>query len=87
MKHIVEIPEIYLMQIASAGDMGSGKLLATMRIWAEKECLRLALDKELRQAKLDNLKELRQRVKNSFGEKVTKKAEAIVKELTEELIK
>lgn len=34
----VEIPSSYLLQIAVCGDMGSGKLLKQLQLWAQKEC-------------------------------------------------
>ncbi len=43
----VEIPEPYLLLIAVAGKMGSGELLDSMKFWAEKECVKHGLEKDM----------------------------------------
>ena len=35
----VNIPKYYLLQLAAHGNMGTGKVAAGMRVWAEKRCI------------------------------------------------
>lgn len=68
-KHLIVIPGIYLIQIAACGNMGDGKLMDTMKIWAQRECKELGLDSKVKKVQEGNLNKLRERMKNILGEK------------------
>lgn len=67
-KHTVEIPEFYLLVIATHGNLGSGKVPALMRAWATRECERLGLHDQFVALQKRNLVELRERLKNTLGQ-------------------
>lgn len=68
-KVTVEIPEAYLLHIATYGGMGTGEFSDLMRIWAEKECVRLNLEKRLKEMQLAKLEKLRRDIGYNWGEK------------------
>lgn len=67
-KVTVEIPEPYLLQVAVAGEMGDGHLLASMQAWAEQECVRCGLEQNMRSLMTKRLEEMRLRLKNVIGD-------------------
>lgn len=67
-KHAVEIPEIYLLVLATYGSLGSGKVPKLMQAWATSECERLGLHDQFVALQRRNLVELRERLKNTLGQ-------------------
>ena len=67
-KHAVEIPEFYLLVMATHGNLGSGTVPKLMQTWATKECERLGLHDQLVELRKRNLEKLRQRLQNVLGE-------------------
>jgi len=86
-KYTVEIPEIYLIQIAACGNMGNGKLMNIIKIWAQKECNKLGLEDKVKKAQKDNLKQLRERMKNILGEKGITKVDLALDNMISKLTK
>jgi hypothetical protein len=84
-KHIVEIPELYLIHIAASGKMGTGELLALMRIWAEKECERLGLMPKLREEQKAILKKSHEHLSNALGKENMQKIDTAIEETAQKL--
>lgn len=77
-KHLVEIPDIYLLTIAVHGNMGDGELPDLMRVWATRLCRELGLEKELHQMQDERHAELRKRLQNALGERFVSDVEGVV---------
>jgi len=67
-KHKIEIPEIYLIIIATYGKLGTGETPRIMQLWAKQECERLGLRDKVREMQRRNMVELRQQIKNTLGQ-------------------
>ena len=78
MEHNVDIPEWYLLVIATRGDMGDDDLPGFMQTWAEKECARLGLNEKLREERRENLKRLRERMKKTLGNDLVEEIEECI---------
>ena len=63
----VEIPEEFLLQIATHGNMGTGELADLIRIWAQKECDRNGLSAKVAQMQMEKINELRKSLTNVIG--------------------
>lgn len=66
-KHKIEMPELYLIIIATYGKLGTGDTPRLMQLWAKQECKRLGLTDKLREMQRRNIIELRQQIKNTLG--------------------
>ena len=69
-KLAVEIPKMYLLIIAAHGNMGDGELPDMMKIWAQKECERLGIMKDLKLMQSAHLRELGSRLRNTLGDEL-----------------
>jgi hypothetical protein len=70
-KYSVEIPEWYLLTIATWGNLGDNELPELMQLWAEKECNRLGLKEKLSAERKLKLEILTQRMKRTLGNELT----------------
>jgi len=82
MNHKIEIPELYLVHIAACGKMGSGELMNIMKHWAYNECKRLGLKDKVDAARKDNISQLRERLKNTIGNKNMSKIDEALRDAT-----
>lgn len=77
-KITIEIPINYLIQIAVYGNMGTGDLPDSIKLWATKKLTETGYDKQLKEAQRERLDQLRESIKNVLGkEEVQKIDEAI----------
>jgi len=77
----IEIPKQYLLIIAVHGNMGDGELPDIMRIWAQNECRRLGIEKQLIELQNDHLRELEKRMRNVLGDDVMDKLTTNIKKV------
>ena len=82
---IVDIPENYLLIIASHGNMGSGDLPTFMKMWAQKLCVENGLSEKLREAQIENTIQLRTRISNVLGTDSMQKIDASISEAIKKL--
>lgn len=61
-KHMVEIPEAYLLDLAAYGSLSGGKTAGLTQAWAEEECERLGLHEQLVELQGRNLARLSQKL-------------------------
>lgn len=71
-KITVDIPDGYLLHIATYGRMGTGEFSDLMKTWAEKECEKAGLGEKLKKLQLEKLRELRQSIRNVLGDDAMK---------------
>lgn len=77
-KHSVEMPESFLMTIATHGNLGDGDLPRLMQIWAENECKRLNITDDLLKMKHEKYKMLKEQVSNLLGSDTVERIEKAV---------
>ena len=85
MEYMVKIPETFLVHIAATGKMGSGELLELIRIWAQKECNRIGIEHKVKDAQMQNIKELRERLKNTIGQDLMDELDQSIKNTLKKL--
>ena len=78
----VEMPAVYLLILATGGDMGSGSIGEFMRLWAEKLCLVNGYEEELWVMQLDKLSKARINLQNILGKDLMAKLETGIEEIT-----
>ncbi len=81
MKHTVEIPESFLLTIATCGKMGSGELPTLIQTWATKDCECLGLKDALKELQEKTIIELGQRMQNVLGKDVTDKLNNMISQI------
>lgn len=69
-KITVEIPEVYLMQIAVYGKMGTGELADSIRMWAQKELQKAGLGEKFKEEQIKHLNQLHQSLRNVLGDEI-----------------
>jgi aminoglycoside phosphotransferase family enzyme len=69
-KVTVEIPVSYLIQIATHGNMGTGKLSAFMHAWAERACRENGLHDEVVKELDRKIKQSRKNLENLLGKPI-----------------
>lgn len=85
--HTVEIPELFLIQIAAAGKMGSGELSAGIRAWAQKECKKHNLEDKLKKQQLCILEQTKKNLENALGKEAMVNINSTIDTLTKHLKK
>ena len=80
-KYTIEIPEYYLLIIATHGKLGSGKTPSIMQTWAMRKCHELGLNDKLKEFQIRNIVELKQRIKNTLGQETIDNIDKIVNEV------
>ena len=84
-EYMVRIPKFYLLTLAVHGNMGDGELPGLMRTWAERECQKLGLTKEMRQLQDSHLKELQVRLTNVLGKDMVEQINTTISEAIKKL--
>ena len=82
---MVSIPQSFLLTLGAHGNMGDGELPSLMRIWAQRECQRLGLSKELKDLQAERIRDLQKRLTNVLGKDAVTMIEATVNEAIDKL--
>lgn len=69
-KLTVDIPEVYLMQIAVYGKMGTGDLSDSIQVWAEKELIKAGLGDKFKEEQIKHLNQLHESLRNVLGDDI-----------------
>lgn len=75
-KITVEIPVSYLIQIATHGNMGTGKLSAFMHAWAERACRENGLHDEVVKELDRKIRQSRRNLENMLGKEIMEDLDA-----------
>lgn len=85
MKHQVEIDEWYLLTIATHGTLGDGELPDLMERWAQQEVERLGLGGKLKELRLEKVRDLESKLRNTLGNEMVDSLAQSLKEVVEKL--